>query len=76
MVATMKTILILLATIMTTTLSLPAADSLYNIPLKDIAGKILARFESKMKPDSACVRQSDCYDFVTFIRQVRRVFFF
>src|ERR1039457_1446831 len=39
MVAAMKTTLLLLATIMTTTLSIHAADSLYDIPLKDIDGK-------------------------------------
>jgi glutathione peroxidase len=39
MVSAMKTTLLLLATIMTTTLSLHAADSLYDIPLKDIDGK-------------------------------------
>jgi glutathione peroxidase len=39
MVAGMKTILLLLATIMTTTLSLHAAGSLYDIPLKDIDGR-------------------------------------
>ena len=39
MVAPMKTTLLLLATIMTTTLSIHAADSLYDIPLKDIDGK-------------------------------------
>jgi glutathione peroxidase len=39
MVAGMKTILLLLATIMTATLSLSAAESLYNIPLKDIDGQ-------------------------------------
>ena len=39
MVAPMKTTLLLLATIMTTTLSLYAAESLYDIPLKDIDGK-------------------------------------
>jgi len=39
MVATMKTMSVLLAIIMTTTLSLHAADSLYDIPLKDIDGK-------------------------------------
>jgi glutathione peroxidase len=35
----MKTTLLLLATIMMTTLSIHAADSLYDIPLKDIDGK-------------------------------------
>jgi glutathione peroxidase len=39
MVSAMKTTLLLLATIMTTTLSIHAADSLYDIPLKDIDGK-------------------------------------
>jgi glutathione peroxidase len=39
MVAAMKTTLLLLATIMTTTLSLHAAGSLYDIPLKDIDGR-------------------------------------
>lgn len=39
MVAAMKTTLLLLATIMTTTLCLRAADSLYDIPLKDIDGQ-------------------------------------
>jgi glutathione peroxidase len=39
MVAAMKTTLLLLATIMTNTLSLHAADSIYDIPLKDIDGK-------------------------------------
>jgi glutathione peroxidase len=39
MVAAMKTTLLLLAAIMTTTLSLHAAGSLYDIPLKDIDGK-------------------------------------
>jgi len=39
MVAPMKTTLLLLATIMTTTLSLHAAESIYDIPLKDIDGK-------------------------------------
>ena len=39
MVAAMKTTLLLLATIMTTILSSHAADSLYDIPLKDIDGK-------------------------------------
>ena len=39
MVAGMKTTLLLLATIMTTTFSLHAAGSLYDIPLKDIDGK-------------------------------------
>jgi len=34
----MNTTLCLLATMMTTALSLPAADSLYNLPLKDIDG--------------------------------------
>jgi len=39
MVAAMKTILFLCATLMTATLSLSAADSLYDVPLKDIDGK-------------------------------------
>jgi len=39
MVAAMKTILFLLATMITTTFSIHAADSLYDIPLKDIDGK-------------------------------------
>jgi glutathione peroxidase len=39
MVAAMKTMLLLLATIMTTPLFICAADSLYDIPLKDIDGK-------------------------------------
>jgi glutathione peroxidase len=34
----MNTTMFLLATMMTTALSLPAADSLYNLPLKDIDG--------------------------------------
>ena len=41
----MKTILLLLATIMTTTLSALAAGSLYDIPLKDIDGK-----DTSLKP--------------------------
>ena len=45
MVAPMKTTLLLLATIMTTTLSIHAADSLYDIPLKDIDGK-----DTSLKP--------------------------
>jgi len=39
MVAAMKTTLLLIATMMTTTLAIHAADSLYDIPLKDIDGK-------------------------------------
>jgi glutathione peroxidase len=39
MVAAMKTTLLLLAIIMTAAFSIPAADSLYDIPLKDIDGK-------------------------------------
>lgn len=39
MVAGMKTTLLLLATIMTTVLSIHAAESLYDIPLKDIDGQ-------------------------------------
>jgi glutathione peroxidase len=39
MVSAMKTTLLLLATIMTTIFSIHAADSLYDIPLKDIDGK-------------------------------------
>ena len=39
MVDAMKIILPLLATIMTATISLSAADSLYDLPLKDIDGK-------------------------------------
>jgi glutathione peroxidase len=39
MVAAMKTTLLLFATLMTTTLALHAAGSLYDIPLKDIDGK-------------------------------------
>jgi len=39
MVAAMKTIWLLFATIMTATLALSAAESLYDIPLKDIDGK-------------------------------------
>jgi glutathione peroxidase len=39
MVSAMKTTLLLLATIMTTALSIHAADSLYDSPLKDIDGK-------------------------------------
>ena len=39
MVSAMKRTLLLLATIMTTTLALHAAGSLYDIPLKDIDGK-------------------------------------
>jgi len=45
MVAVMKTTLLLLATIMTAILSTPAADSLYDIPLKDIDGK-----DASLKP--------------------------
>jgi glutathione peroxidase len=39
MVSTMKTTLLLLATIMTTVFSIHAAGSIYDIPLKDIDGK-------------------------------------
>ena len=39
MVAAMKTIWLLFATMMTATLALSAAESLYDIPLKDIDGK-------------------------------------
>src|ERR1017187_3831347 len=39
MVSAMKTTLLLLATIMTTALSIHATDSLYGIPLKNIDGK-------------------------------------
>ncbi len=45
MVATMKTTLLLLATIMTTVFSTHAAGSLYDIPLKDIDGK-----DASLKP--------------------------
>jgi len=38
MLAPMKTLALALATMMLTTLSLPAADSLYDLPLKDIDG--------------------------------------
>jgi len=50
MVAAMKTMLLLLATIMTTTLAVHAAESLYDIPLKDIDGK-----DTSLKPNEGKV---------------------